>query len=99
MASLIESETSIGTVSLSVGDLDRSLAYYQDHIGLSDPDGHGIEIYRDRPRSMRRGSGALIGLLLGASLGASGGAAGAHLPAEPIPGRSTASRNRRCRQT
>lgn len=39
MASLIDSETRIGTVSLSVGDLDRSLAYY-------------IEIYRDRPRSM-----------------------------------------------
>src|SRR5262245_21432898 len=35
MASPIDSKTTIGTVSLSVADLARSLDYYQQHIGLA----------------------------------------------------------------
>jgi catechol 2,3-dioxygenase len=35
MTSLIDPETTIGAVALSVSSLSRSLAYYQQHIGLS----------------------------------------------------------------
>lgn len=35
MTTQIDSDTIIGTVALSVADLKRSLAYYQQHIGLS----------------------------------------------------------------
>jgi catechol-2,3-dioxygenase len=53
----------IGHVHLMVADLDRSLSFYRDALGLgsdhgatvsvylADPDGNGIEIYYDRPRS------------------------------------------------
>ncbi len=35
MASLIDSEAKVGTVALSVADLERSLSYYQQSIGLA----------------------------------------------------------------
>ena len=35
MASIIDPETQIGLVTLSVGDLQRSLAYYRHTIGLA----------------------------------------------------------------
>lgn len=41
MASLIDSDTTIGLVTLSVGDLTRSLDFYRQHIGLSVLD-HGV---------------------------------------------------------
>src|SRR6266487_2153385 len=35
MISLIDSDTKVGTVALSVADLERSLGYYQQNIGLA----------------------------------------------------------------
>jgi catechol-2,3-dioxygenase len=71
---VIDPRAAIGEVHLTISDLDRSLRFYQTHLGftvhqrdtvmqgaadhgvsealyLADPDGNGIEVYRDRPRA------------------------------------------------
>jgi catechol 2,3-dioxygenase len=73
----LPADAHIGSVSLTVSDLDRSLPFYRDVLGqwplsgvadhlvsealyLDDPDGLGIEIYRDRPReTWRKANGQL----------------------------------------
>jgi catechol-2,3-dioxygenase len=62
----IHPEVRIGHAHLKVADLDRATAFYHEVLGfdvvvygpeygvqaafLTDPDGNGLELYRDRPR-------------------------------------------------
>jgi catechol-2,3-dioxygenase len=48
----IDPGAGIGHVHLKVADIERSLDFWCGVLGfyLDDPDGNGVELYRDRPR-------------------------------------------------